>query len=80
MRARLALDLYEATAPLSGVRIEQTTETILAVGPEGGWAPAERDLLRTHGFRLLHLGERVLRTETACVAGVSLVAMLRGDL
>jgi RsmE family RNA methyltransferase len=80
VRARLALDLYEATAPLSAVSGPWQGETLLAVGPEGGWAPEERDLLREAGFRLVHLGERVLRTETACVAAVTMTAMLRGDL
>jgi len=37
----------------------------LAVGPEGGWVPFERDLLQAHGFRPLGFGARTLRTETA---------------
>ena len=36
----------------------------LAVGPEGGWVPFERDLLRSRGFRSLGFGARTLRTET----------------
>ena len=36
----------------------------LAVGPEGGWVPFERDLMLAHGFRPLGFGPRTLRTET----------------
>jgi 16S rRNA (uracil1498-N3)-methyltransferase len=36
----------------------------LAVGPEGGWSPAERSL----GLETVGLGEHVLRAETAAVA------------
>lgn len=53
---------------------------VLAVGPERGWSPAERDVLRGAGFVMAHLGERVLRTETACVAAVSMIAGGRGWL
>jgi 16S rRNA (uracil1498-N3)-methyltransferase len=41
----------------------------LLVGPEGGWAPAELTALQAAGWRLVALGGRVLRVETAAVAG-----------
>ncbi len=47
--------------------------TVLAVGSERGWTDRERDLLTAHGFMLAHIGPRALRTETACVAGLSLI-------
>jgi 16S rRNA (uracil1498-N3)-methyltransferase len=40
-----------------------------AVGPEGGFDAAERELLRGWGFRPVALGERILRVETAAIAG-----------
>jgi RsmE family RNA methyltransferase len=46
---------------------------VLALGPERGWSASERDLLRAEGFQLVHLGERVLRVETACVAAIAVV-------
>ncbi len=68
---RLALDNYEAGSALGALHVE--APVVLALGPERGWSADERDLLRDHGFELVHLGERVLRVETACVAALSLV-------
>lgn len=47
--------------------------TVLAVGPEGGWAPEELDL----GLPEVGLGPFVLRSETAAVAAGSILAALR---
>ncbi len=38
---------------------------VLAIGPEGGFIPFEIDLLKQQGFDAVHLGERILRVETA---------------
>ncbi len=38
---------------------------VLAIGPEGGFIPYEIDLLKQQGFDAVHLGERILRVETA---------------
>jgi RsmE family RNA methyltransferase len=53
---------------------------VIAVGPERGWSARERTLLRDAGFRCVHLGERVLRVETACVASISLVRAQLGRM
>lgn len=45
----------------------------LAIGSERGWTDREIDLLRGHGFQLCYLGDRVLKTETAALAAVSIV-------
>lgn len=69
---RLALDNYEATTPLGNAVLSGVPAT-LAVGPERGWSAAERDALRRSGYTLAHLGARVLRTETACTAGLAVL-------
>jgi len=52
----------------------------LAVASEGGWSDAELKLADEHGFIPIHLGARILRTETAAVAAVTLAQHLFGDL
>jgi len=76
---RVALDNYEATTPLLAHSLSPDakkipdTPLLLAIGGERGWTQEERNLLRSHGFVLAHLGQRVLRTETAVVASLAIV-------
>lgn len=46
---------------------------LLAVGPEGGWSDYERRLLRDHRFLPVSMGQRTLRSDTACIALIALV-------
>ncbi|MCQ2397855.1 MAG: 16S rRNA (uracil(1498)-N(3))-methyltransferase [Sphaerochaetaceae bacterium] len=48
-------------------------KAVLAVGPERGWTDYERSLFSDAGFSTLSLGDHILRTETACTAGVTLL-------
>lgn len=45
-----------------------TEPVTLCIGPEGGFIPFEVDLLAAQGFQPVHLGPRILRTETAIPA------------
>ncbi len=45
---------------------------LAAVGPEGGWTGYELEMLAGHGFARISLGPRILRTDTAVTAVVSL--------
>lgn len=52
----------------------------LLIGPEGGFDDAERAAIRAHpGARPITLGPRILRGETAAIAGLALWMGLRGD-
>jgi len=53
---------------------------VLAVGPEGGWSPDDREQLRAAGFAGLRLGPRILRTETAGLAAIAALQARFGDL
>ncbi len=75
---RIALDNYEAACPLSTLALDPGSPVILAFGAERGWSATERLQLREHGFAFAHLGERVLRTETAILAAMVLVQAKRG--
>lgn len=47
---------------------------VLAIGPEGGWTPYELTMLQEHGFLLFGMGERILRTDTAAISLISMLA------
>ena len=46
----------------------------IAIGPEGGWAPAEEALFDANGWRAASLGPRILRAETAALAALAVIA------
>ena len=73
---KLALDPYEATgAPQISA---PANSAVLAIGPERGFAEAERATLRNAGFSFAHLGDRILRVEAAAlVGGALMLAQLR---
>ena len=76
--ALLALDNVKPTQGLPRALKSTPREVVAAVGSERGWTERERCLLRKRGFALVGLGERVLRTETACTAAASLILSAMG--
>ncbi len=54
------------------------TETVIAIGPEGGWTSSELGLMQEQGFELCSMGDEIYRTDVACVAAVQMVKMLQG--
>jgi 16S rRNA (uracil1498-N3)-methyltransferase len=48
----------------------------LGIGPEGGWTPEEMDLFSESGWKHVTLGARILRAETAAIAGLSICSAL----
>jgi 16S rRNA (uracil1498-N3)-methyltransferase len=71
---RLLLDV--AGAPLLGLAAG-SVGLWLALGPEGGVEPAERDELVAAGFHLASLGGGILRFETAGVAALAVARAAR---
>jgi len=53
---------------------------VLFSGPEGGFSEGEIELARQQGVVSVGLGPRVLRTETAPLAALSIVQALLGDM
>lgn len=51
---------------------------LLLVGPEGGWSARELERAAAHGAKLIHLGPRTLRAETAPVVALSALWMAWG--
>lgn len=68
-----------AAAPLPREPLS-ARQVCLAVGPEGGFSPAEVEQLASCGFALHALGPRTLRAETAAVAACAGLQLLAGDL
>ena len=50
------------------------------IGPEGGFSATEYEDAAIAGFEAVALGPRVLRTETAAVAALSVLQSRWGDL
>ena len=74
-------DEGEARAdPLAILRALKPSPLAVLVGPEGGFAPDEREGLRGLPFvTALPLGPRILRADTAAVAALALVQAALGD-
>ncbi len=74
---RLVADPSATSTPREVIRsrvdADGDARVLLAVGPEGGWNDFELRLLDAHGFRPIGMGPRTLRTDTACLALLSLV-------
>jgi 16S rRNA (uracil1498-N3)-methyltransferase len=59
--------------------VTPSTEIYAAIGPEGGWTPAELSTFAESGWQSVSLGKNILRTETAAIAAASLIgAWLNG--
>ena len=74
---------YEAE---DGRTLRQALETHQAekytvlIGPEGGFSPEEARLCQEMGAHPVSLGSRILRTETASLAALTMVLYAHGEL
>ncbi len=53
---------------------------LLVVGPVGGFTEDEVRLMKKRGFSLAGMGPRILRTETAALAGAAIIQHIFGDM
>lgn len=81
----LALFFYE----LGGVKVKQAvsplvekkeTKCSIFIGPEGGFSLEESDKLRSNKAIATTLGKRILRTETAPIAALSIIMYLTDNM
>ena len=71
---RLVADPTYERSPLRALDdLAPDRAVVLAIGPEGGWDPFERDLMQQHGFVGVGLGARTLRSDTAIVGLLAVV-------
>ena len=66
LAGRDALLAHPGDAPLAPTGLER--DTVLVVGPEGGFIPYEVEKLLAAGCRQVSLGPRILRVENAVAA------------
>ena len=70
----------DTDASASAVTQGTPRDAALLIGPEGGLTDQEFAAASTEGFQLLQLGPRVLRTETAPVAALSVLGVFWGEM
>jgi 16S rRNA (uracil1498-N3)-methyltransferase len=77
---RLVLDEEERTRPLRAALVDSSRHYVMLIGPEGGLTREEVAQAKAAGFVPVTLGPRILRTETAGLAVLSIVQHVLGDL
>lgn len=70
--------LPEAKQSIASLELKAASVSIM-IGPEGGFSPQEAMLATQSNFSAIHIGPRVLRTETAALAALSVFQALGGD-
>ncbi len=74
----LSLDNYGADTPLHATKLSAANgPVVLCLGPERGWDDRDRAILAEQGAQRRHLGDRVLRLETAVTAAMTLLNATR---
>jgi len=75
---RLVLN-HRATQSIAAISSDQPEQVILIAGPEGGLSDSEVEELERRNFISVKMGPRVLRTETAALAAISILQSMWGD-
>lgn len=78
-KQRLMLD-PRADAGLSDITLDAAGTLEVLIGPEGGFADDELTRVTAAGVVAARMGPRVLRTETAAIAALTLIQARWGDL
>ncbi len=69
---RIVLDNVRESSSLAGFHVTASS-VLLAIGGERGFTDEERSIFDRNGFSFASLGSRILRTETACSAGLAVL-------
>ena len=68
----------DASDSMPAINVPGNDLTIL-IGPEGGFSEAEYERATVAGLRAVRLGPRIMRTETAALAAISIAQATWGD-
>lgn len=75
-----AAEVASPVEALAGWSFAQSPSLAVLIGPEGGFAPAERELLLSKPFVIrIAMGPRIMRADTAAIAALTLVNAVLGD-
>ncbi len=66
-----------ANQTIANLRLRSTDRVVAVIGPEGGLIPYEVEALEQQGFQGVRMGPSILRVETACVALMAQIELLR---
>jgi 16S rRNA (uracil1498-N3)-methyltransferase len=72
-KSKLRLLAHPGTFVSPSIGSPGQSRPLLAIGAEGGWSKDEIGMLGKRGFKLFSLGERILRSDTACIALISVI-------
>jgi len=70
----LLSETEQATTLTAALSAAQSSDTAVAIGPEGGWTPEEISLFTQHQWQPVTLGPRILRAETAAIAAIAIAS------
>lgn len=70
---------HRASHSLSTINQDRRGKVALVAGPEGGFSESEITELERRDFLSVKMGPRVLRTETAALAAISILQSMWGD-
>ena len=73
---RVLLDEMRQGGPLHRLEVSPGDSVAVLLGPEGGWAERERELLLGLGWVAKSLGPNVLRAETAGMAALATISLI----
>ena len=73
---KVLLDEMRQGPPLTRLTMQAGDSVALLLGPEGGWAEREREMLVESGWKPWNVGPNVLRAETAGMAALSTIALI----
>lgn len=76
---KLILDPNVSSSLIDDEQLQKGVSSIsVMVGPEGGFEEQEVAHANNHGYRSVHIGPRVLRTETAPIAALAVIQATAG--
>jgi 16S rRNA (uracil1498-N3)-methyltransferase len=70
----LLSETEQLTTLTTALTAAQSSDTSIAIGPEGGWTPEEISLFIQHNWQPVTLGPRILRAETAAIAAIAIAS------